>query len=182
MEKILLWGTGGFFREWLPTVTKLFKELDYKVIGFIDNDPKKNGQIILNVNVYLPKEIINIDYNKIIIMCSKKYVCQIYEQLLIDLSVPSSKILTIYDLLKKRMAENRNKMLVYPQKQKVKIYDCILFFNEIDLLEIRLETLYKYVDFFVIVELGKTFRGKEKILYYKLYEDKFKKYRNKIIY
>ena len=33
-----------------------------------------------------------------------------------------------------------------------KIYDCFIFFNELDILDIRLNTLDKDVDYFVLVE------------------------------
>ena len=33
-----------------------------------------------------------------------------------------------------------------------KIYDCFIFFNELDILELRLIMLYDSVDYFVIVE------------------------------
>jgi len=42
------------------------------------------------------------------------------------------------------------------------IYDCFTFFNENELLELRLMTLYDTVDRFVIVEAGQTFTGKPK--------------------
>jgi hypothetical protein len=45
---------------------------------------------------------------------------------------------------------------------KPKIYDCFTFFNENELLELRLMTLYNTVDYFVIVEAGQTFTGKPK--------------------
>ena len=32
-----------------------------------------------------------------------------------------------------------------------KTYDCFNFFNELDILEMRLNILYDYVDYFVIV-------------------------------
>ena len=38
----------------------------------------------------------------------------------------------------------------------MKIYDCFTFFNELELLELRLETYYDIVDRFVIVEADKT--------------------------
>ena len=45
---------------------------------------------------------------------------------------------------------------------KCKIYDCFKFYNELDLLEIRLNELDPHVDFFVIVEATKTHSGKKK--------------------
>ena len=41
--------------------------------------------------------------------------------------------------------------------KNIKIFDVFLFLNELDLLELRLETLYEVVDYFVITELFETF-------------------------
>ena len=38
----------------------------------------------------------------------------------------------------------------------IMIYDCFPFFNELDVLEIRLNILYDTVDYFVITEADKT--------------------------
>ena len=43
-----------------------------------------------------------------------------------------------------------------------KIYDCFIFNNETDLLDIRLNILNDYVDYFVIVESLETFTGLKK--------------------
>ncbi len=64
----------------------------------------------------------------------------------------------------------------------MKIYDCFTFFNELDLLEIRLEELYDCVDYFVIVEANKTFSGEEKEFILEKNLNRFKKWRKKIIY
>ncbi len=62
------------------------------------------------------------------------------------------------------------------------IYDCFMFFNELDLLEIRLNILDKFVDKFVIVESTFTHSNKIKKLYFKENKDRFEKFNNKIIY
>lgn len=62
------------------------------------------------------------------------------------------------------------------------IYDCFTFFNELDLLEIRLNILNNYVDYFVLVEATKTFTGKDKPLYYNENKERFKQFENKIIH
>jgi beta-1,4-mannosyl-glycoprotein beta-1,4-N-acetylglucosaminyltransferase len=62
------------------------------------------------------------------------------------------------------------------------IIDCFLFYTECDMLEYRLEILYQYVNYFVIVESNKTFAGNEKKLYYKQNSKRFEKYKNKIFY
>lgn len=63
-----------------------------------------------------------------------------------------------------------------------KIYDCFAFFNELDLLEMRLEELYSVVDHFVLVEATKTFQKTDKPLHYQINKERFKKYHDKIIY
>ena len=68
------------------------------------------------------------------------------------------------------------------KKQKPKIYDCFIFFNELDILEIRLNELYDVVDRFVIVEARKTHGGKDKPLYFNENLNRFSKFLNKITY
>jgi beta-1,4-mannosyl-glycoprotein beta-1,4-N-acetylglucosaminyltransferase len=64
----------------------------------------------------------------------------------------------------------------------MKIYDCFQFFNELDLLEIRLEMLYDYVDYFVISETTKTHSNNDKKMYFEDNKEYFKKYLDKIIH
>jgi beta-1,4-mannosyl-glycoprotein beta-1,4-N-acetylglucosaminyltransferase len=62
------------------------------------------------------------------------------------------------------------------------IYDCFSFFNELDLLEIRLNILDEYVDYFVLSESTQTFSGIEKPLYYIENKERFSKWNHKIIH
>ncbi len=62
------------------------------------------------------------------------------------------------------------------------IYDCFTFFNELDLLEIRLNELNSVVDKFVIVEANRTFQGKPKEMVLKTEWNRFKEFEKKIIY
>ena len=64
----------------------------------------------------------------------------------------------------------------------MKIFDCFPFFNEIPLLDMRLNYLNKIVDKFVIVEGTHCHQGKLKKLYYDENKSLFKKYENKIIH
>ena len=48
----------------------------------------------------------------------------------------------------------------------MKIVDVFPFFNELDLLDIRLNVLDPHVDCFIISEATKTFSGLDKPLYY----------------
>ena len=64
----------------------------------------------------------------------------------------------------------------------MKIYDCFTFFNELDLLEIRLKTMDKFVDYFVIVEANKTFSGAPKESIFLKNQKRFEKWKSKIRY
>ena len=64
----------------------------------------------------------------------------------------------------------------------MKIIDSFLFFQEYDLLEIRLKYLDSLVDFFVIFEASQTFSGVEKIFNFEINQDRFKDYKDKILY
>ena len=64
----------------------------------------------------------------------------------------------------------------------MKIYDCFQFFNELDLLELRLELLYDHVDYFVISETNRTHSDLEKPLFFLENKEKYEKYLDKIIY
>jgi len=64
----------------------------------------------------------------------------------------------------------------------MKIYDCFTFYNEFDLLEIRLEELYDKVDQFVIVESNQTFTNNKKPWNFELNKNRYVKYIDKITY
>ncbi len=60
------------------------------------------------------------------------------------------------------------------------IYDCFQYFNEDHMVDLRMNILDKYVDYFVISESTKTHQGDQKKLNFSI--KNFKKYENKIIY
>ena len=62
----------------------------------------------------------------------------------------------------------------------MKIYDCFSYWDEDLLLDLRLNILDNYVDYFVIVEGNKTWQNNTKKLKFDL--KKFKKFEKKIIY
>lgn len=62
------------------------------------------------------------------------------------------------------------------------IYDCFPFFNELDLLEIRLHELANTVDYFVLSEATVTHQNTPKPLYYDLNKDRFRDFKDKIIH
>jgi len=64
----------------------------------------------------------------------------------------------------------------------MKIFDTFTFYNELDLLELRMNILGDIVDYFVINEATITFTGKKKPLYFAENKELFKKWEDKIIH
>ena len=62
------------------------------------------------------------------------------------------------------------------------VYDLIPFFNELDILKLRLHILDPYVDKFIIEEATTTFSGQEKELCFEKNKDMFKEFLHKIEY
>lgn len=62
------------------------------------------------------------------------------------------------------------------------IYDCFTFFNELDILDIRLHEMSPVVDKFVLVEAKKTFQGDSKPLYFSENKRRYAKFSDKIIH
>ena len=62
----------------------------------------------------------------------------------------------------------------------MKIYDCFMYFDEEVVVDVRLNTLNKFVDYFVIVESRFTHKGEAREL--KFNHKKFEKFKDKIIY
>ena len=62
----------------------------------------------------------------------------------------------------------------------MKIYDCITYFDEPMLFDLRLNILDKHVDKFIVIEAKHTHSGKDKKLNFDIND--FKKFQNKIIY
>ena len=64
----------------------------------------------------------------------------------------------------------------------MKIVDAFMFYNELELLNYRLNLLNNVVDYFVLVESTRTFRGNEKPLFYACNKHLFEKFAHKIIH
>ena len=62
----------------------------------------------------------------------------------------------------------------------MKIFDCFMYFDEEVILDLRLNILNDYVDYFVIVESTFTHRGDKRKLRFN--REKFKKFEKKIVY
>ena len=84
-----------------------------------------------------------------------------------------------YNLSKLRILVVELLMPILPHSTS-KLYDCFLFNNELDLLELRLTELYSSVNYFVICECAVTFSGEPKPLYYLLNQARFVSFKDKI--
>ena len=62
----------------------------------------------------------------------------------------------------------------------MKVYDCFTFYNEFELLELRLKSLWNVVDYFVIVEANRKHNGESKIFNFWERQDEFKDFLPKI--
>ena len=62
------------------------------------------------------------------------------------------------------------------------VYDCIPFFNEVDILKLRLNILSPLVDRFIIEEATMTFSGEPKELCFEKNKEMFKEFLDKITY
>ena len=64
----------------------------------------------------------------------------------------------------------------------MKVIDCFIFYNELDMLEFRLNELNDLVDYFVLVECIKTHSNNDKELYFENNKTRFSKFLDKIIH
>ena len=62
------------------------------------------------------------------------------------------------------------------------VIDAFVFYNELDMLYYRLETLEHYVDYFVLVESTHTHNGFPKTLYFNGNKSRFSKFLHKIVH
>ena len=61
-----------------------------------------------------------------------------------------------------------------------RIFDCFIFYNEVELLKLRLHELFEHVDYFVICEANRTFRGDAKPLTFNDNKEMFGEFLDKI--
>lgn len=73
-------------------------------------------------------------------------------------------------------------LLYSGSRYKPKIYDCFLFFNEFDVLDIRFNELKDKVDKFILVESTRGFVNQEKPLYFLQNKERYAQYGDKIVH
>lgn len=64
----------------------------------------------------------------------------------------------------------------------MRVYDCFTFYNEFELLELRLKSLWNMVDYFVIVEANRTQVNEPKDFNFLKRQDEFEEFKSKIKY
>ena len=62
------------------------------------------------------------------------------------------------------------------------VYDCVPFFNELDILKLRMHIMAPYVDKFVIEESTVTFSGEPKPMIFAENRELFAEFEEKILY
>ena len=62
----------------------------------------------------------------------------------------------------------------------MKVYDCFIFYNEFELLELRLRALWNVTDYFVIVEANRKFSDPPKDFTFPKRAEEFKEFWSKI--
>ena len=63
-----------------------------------------------------------------------------------------------------------------------KIYDCFLYFQEFEILEIRIKYLYDFVDYFIIIEFNQSFSGETKEFNLEKKIKRLERFQDKIFY
>ena len=121
---------------------------------------------------------------KLIIKHTPASIKKIIKYFLNDITNFIDNITLPFDLIKeqKEKREWLSKEEISDYRKTIKIYDAFNFYNELETLEIRLNVLNDYVDYFVIAESTMTHSGKPKELFYEKNKHLFKKFEHKIIH
>lgn len=84
MEKVYIFGAGGTGQIFVKHNNK------YEILGFLDNNSEKWGGVVLDLTVFNPNHIANVDFDKVIITTA--IAIEEVKNQLIALGVPDSKI------------------------------------------------------------------------------------------
>ncbi len=179
MNRILIWGTGKFIETYSGEIKTIFEKKDYELLAFVDNNPEKTGKSIMGKIVISSSDVKGMQFDEIVIATSKFSYNGIKKQIMEDLGIPKESIHSFTWLITKA---NDNSEGADQTKSDVKVFDCFPFYNELDILQFRLELLDPYVDYFVLSEIPQTHRWEDKPLYFKENEGMFEKYLDKILY
>lgn len=169
MKKALLFGAGYCCEEFLKNTYNP----PYQIVAVADSAPQKWGEDICGYTIVSPdriKEFI-FDIICIMVMNSQSFV-EIRKQLVEDYSIDPNVIVNEYEFV-----TGTRESVINPR-----LWDCFPFFNELDLLDLRLRVLDDVVDRFVIVEMSRTQRGRKKDFVFQDNRHRFERYLDKIVY
>lgn len=76
--------------------------------------------------------------------------------------------------------DDESRPAVYRAQRGIRVFDCITLFDGLDLLEIRMNILDPYVDFFVIVEATTTHAGEPKPLHFAQNKERYARFLHKV--
>lgn len=181
MHKFLIWGTGYWAEYLMPITRRITSDINAKIIGFVDNNRAKTGNSYMGLPVYSAEKVHSLSFDMIYIYAYADNFETIHRQIVEDLHIPSHKVGSASDLVFLAQKHRRESMTVR-QTRKSMIYDCFPFFNEVEILHIRMDLLADVVDRFVIVEMNRDHRGREKPYNFLKVQDEFAQYKDRIIY
>lgn len=82
--ELIVWGTGKLYQKYIGFLSQ------FRIIKFCDSNPDKQGNYIDGIEVIAPTQIMNYDYNYVVVMTYQiKPICDALR----DLKVPPEKIL-----------------------------------------------------------------------------------------
>lgn len=94
MIKYVIFGTGGVSERNLEIMNKIKILENSEVIAFLDNDRNKWGTTFLEIPVYSPEKLVDLEYDYIAIWSS--YQTEIRTQLIEELGVPEERIRNVF--------------------------------------------------------------------------------------
>jgi len=63
MEKAMIWGAGRLFEMYHNDLSAMFE-----IVGIVDNDSSKEGHIIKGTKVYMPNSLVNLTFDKLLLI------------------------------------------------------------------------------------------------------------------
>jgi beta-1,4-mannosyl-glycoprotein beta-1,4-N-acetylglucosaminyltransferase len=132
-----------------------------------------NYKILSEESLYLPDEFVDLFKDNLKII-------PYYKFFYINVDKINSLWPNTFNTLDIDDINNRNKKNKI--KSQKKIVDCFIFYNELDILNYRLNILNNIVDYFIIVESTLTHIGNNKKLYFEENKKLFEKFKHKIIH
>ena len=181
IKSFFIYGTGKYADVFFPKIENLIQDSLLKLIGFVDKEPKRVGKNYGIYKIFAPDILSETNFDFIFIFTNDKNFSEIYKELIEKKHIPSEKIGGYVDLLVMAEKYSRSSRQCLQNRAPL-IYDCFPFFNEIDILHIRMEMLNPFVDRFVVVEMDRDHHGREKSYNFEAYKNDFIKFEDKIIY